>query len=85
MLQLLIDTTFNERDDGDCDRFTDHQIVGYVIDFLMSGYETTASVLSYVSHKLAVNTTIQTQVQNEIDAHFKKKTVSTCTFQHSIQ
>ena len=76
MLQMLIDTTFNENEDGDCDRLTDHQIIGYAIDFLMSGYETTASVLSYVSHKLALSTTIQTQVQNEIDAYFKKKSVS---------
>ena len=78
MLQLLLDTTLGDDDDADgnnCDTLTDHQIVGHAVDFLVSGYETTASVLSYVSYQLALHTSIQSQVHEEIDAYFKRRSV----------
>ena len=77
MLQLLLDTTLGDDEDadGNCDTLTDHQIVGHAVDFLVSGYETTASVLSYVSYQLALHTSIQSQVHEEIDAYFKRRSV----------
>ena len=72
LLQLLLEAEL----DGTSEKFSDKQIVGFAIDFLMSGHETTASVLSCVSYQLALHNEVQDQVQEEIDGYFKKRPVS---------
>lgn len=80
MLQLLLETSLNKYniDDGDDDEGTlsNQEVVGQAIEFLISGQETTAAGLAYVSYQLALNTQVQDRVQDEIDAFFNKRPVS---------
>ena len=45
---------------------TDEEIIGNIILILLAGYETTASLLTYVSHSLAVHPEIQAKLRQEI-------------------
>ncbi len=86
MLQLMIDATGEEREDGeDKDmnaqarnegKFTDKEVVGQAVGMLLAGYETTANALAYTSYLLALNPDIQEKLQSEIDTYFEEKPVS---------
>ena len=80
ILQLLLETSLSSYN-GDCDgddkeKLSGGQAVCQAIEFLMSGQETTAAALAYVSYQLALNTQVQDHVQEEIDALFNKRGVS---------
>ena len=53
------------------------QIAGFSVEFLLGGYETTSTTLSYTSYLLAMNTDIQEKLQAEIDKYFKEHPVNT--------
>lgn len=57
-------------------KISEEQAMTCAVEFLISGYVTTASVLSHVSYMLALHTEVQERVQAEIDKCFKKKPVS---------
>ena len=77
MLQLLLETfASNDDEDEGADPSDQQVVVGHAIEFLMSGYETTAAALSYVSYQLALHTPVQDHVREEIDAFFTKRPVS---------
>lgn len=59
------------------DKFTDDEIVGHSMDYLLAGYETTSNALSYVSYLLALNPHAQEKLQGEIDAYFQENSVRT--------
>lgn len=72
---MLLDTK-PEMENGNSQTISDEQALTCAVEFLISGYGTTASVLSYVSYMLALHAEIQQRVQAEIDKCFKKKPVS---------
>ena len=51
------------------------QIAGFSVEFLLAGYETTSTVLSYTSYLLAMNPDVQEKLQAEIDEFFEEHPV----------
>ena len=61
------DENSNEhRVESDKKTLTDEEIIGNIILILLAGYETTASLLTFASHSLAVYPEIQTKLRQEI-------------------
>ena len=52
------------------------QIAGFSVEFLLAGYETTSTTLSFTSYLLAMNTDIQEKLQAEIDKYFEEHAVN---------
>ena len=52
------------------------QIAGFSVEFLLAGYETTSTALSFTSYLLAMNTDVQEKLQAEIDKYFEEHTVN---------
>ena len=52
------------------------QIAGFSVEFLLAGYETTSTTLSFTSYLLAMNTDVQVKLQAEIDKYFKEHPVN---------
>ena len=52
--------------ESDKKTLTDEEIIGNILLILLAGYETTASLLTYASHSLAVHPEIQTKLRQEI-------------------
>ena len=77
LLQLMIDATYKPDDEGSTQKkLTDDQIVAHANTFMLAGYETTSTALSYVSYLLALNPTVQEKLQLEIDDYFQNNPVS---------
>ena len=72
----MVDATVEEEGNKDGGKkLTDIQIVGYSIDFLLAGYETTANSLAFTSYLLALHPDIQQRLQSEIDNYFEESPV----------
>ena len=71
LLQLMIDSAVEDGKNPQND-----QIAGFSVEFLLGGYETTSTTLSYTSYLLAMNTHIQEKLQAEIDKYFKEYPVN---------
>ena len=56
---------------------TSTQLAGFSVEFLLAGYETTSTVLSYTSYLLAMNPDVQEKLQTEIDNYFEEDPVIT--------
>ena len=56
--------------------FSDEEIVGISVGFLVGGNETTASTISSVAYLLALNPDVQDKLQSEIDQFFDHNPVS---------
>lgn len=67
LLQLMIEA-------GQNGKLTDDEIVSQSFIFLLAGYETTSSALSFTSYLLALNPDIQQRLINEIDDKCPKGT-----------
>jgi cytochrome P450 len=52
------------------------QIAGFSVEFLLAGYDTTSTALSYTSYLLAMNTDVQERLQTEIDEFFEEHPVN---------
>ena len=78
----MIEATYKPDGDGSTQqKLTDDQIVAHSATFMVAGYETTSSSLSYTSYLLALNPTIQERLQQEIDDYFQKNPVRVvCTY-----
>lgn len=73
LLQLMIDATVDEDDDGNkcsAKKLTTRQIAGFSVDFLNAGYETTATTLGFIAYLLATHPDVQEKLQNKIDTYF---------------
>jgi cytochrome P450 len=57
-------------------KFSDEEIVGISVGFLVAGNETTASTMSSMAYLLALNPRIQEKLQSEIDQFFEHDPVS---------
>ena len=73
LLQLMLDAT--EESDSN-KRLTSEQIAGFSVEFLLAGYETTATTLTYTTYLLAMNPDVQEKLQAEIDQFFEENPVS---------
>ena len=72
----MIEATYKPDGDGSTQqKLTDDQIVAHSVTFMLAGYETTSTALSYVSYLLALNPTIQERLQQEIDDYFQNNPV----------
>lgn len=47
--------------------------------FLLAGYETTSTALSYLTYELSVNQDIQKRLQNEVDEYFRDQVITGTT------
>lgn len=52
---------------------SDMELVAQSIIFIFAGYETTSSVLSFLTYLLATHPDVQQKLQEEIDATFPNK------------
>ena len=88
LLQLMMDATLEEREEEEdsncplnsspsqCNKLTSDDIAGLAAGFLMAGYETTATTLTYTTYLLALNPDIQEKLQEEIETYFEDNPVS---------
>ncbi|KAF1397777.1 Cytochrome P450 3A29, partial [Spheniscus humboldti] len=81
-LQLMVDTQcscdsskFAETDSYKS--LSDEEILAQALIFVIAGYETTSSTLSYISYNLATHPDVQQRLQDEIDANLPNKATPT--------
>lgn len=78
-LQLLIEARA-EDDNNDISSsnkaLTDKEIIGLCFDFLLAGYETTSTLLTYTSYLLAINPDKQDLLLEAIDNYYQENEVS---------
>ncbi|CAF1111848.1 unnamed protein product [Rotaria sordida] len=55
-------------------KLTKHEIVSNIFLFMIAGYETTSTALSYITYILATHPNEQQKLQHEIDTHFNPET-----------
>ena len=67
----MIDSAIEDGKNPDYD-----QIAGFSRDFLLAGYETTSTALSFTSYLLAMNPDVQEKLQAEIDSYFEENPVN---------
>ncbi|XP_036597164.1 cytochrome P450 3A8-like [Trichosurus vulpecula] len=73
-LQLMLDSqTSNNSEMHSHKDLSDEEIVAQSIIFILAGYETTSSVLSFLFYHLATHPEIQQKLQKEIDAVLPNK------------
>lgn len=63
---LVQQMLFSKAKDGSS-AFSEREIVAQSMTFLLAGYETTSTVLSFLSHLLAHNQPVQKKLAEEID------------------
>ena len=72
----MIDASIDDEEgSGGKKTLTDNEIVGNALTFILAGYDTTASTLSYTSYLLALNPQIQERLQQEIDNYYEENPV----------
>ena len=74
LLQLIVDATTDDENVQN-DGLTDDEIVNIVMDILLTGYDTTANTLAFVSYQLALNPDVQEKLQQEIGSYFEENPV----------
>nr|XP_033770369.1 cytochrome P450 3A24-like [Geotrypetes seraphini] len=78
-LQLMIDSQSSESN-GDTKghkTLTDAEIMSQAIIFILAGYETTSTMLSFMSYSIATNPEIQQKLHDEIDKTLPNKATPT--------
>uniref|UniRef100_G3SB46 Cytochrome P450 3A n=1 Tax=Gorilla gorilla gorilla TaxID=9595 RepID=G3SB46_GORGO len=71
-LQLMIDSQ-NSKETESHKALSDLELVAQSIIFIFAGYETTSSVLSFITYELATHPDVQQKLQEEIDAVLPNK------------
>lgn len=79
-LQLMIDTSDAEKAEGKKPVLTEDIVIAQSILFLLAGFETSSTVLSFTAYELALNPEIQSKLREEI---FKvlEKHQGECTYE----
>ncbi|XP_041369842.1 cytochrome P450 3A24-like [Gigantopelta aegis] len=89
LLQLMIDAKFV---DENCNvipkeqvtkemimkKLTNDEIIAQSFLFMLAGFETTSTTLSYVFYELATNPDVQKKLRDEVDQHFPTKDDKPC-------
>lgn len=78
LLQLMMDAT----DEDMKGKLSTGQIGANSVEFLLAGYETTSSALTFTTLLLATNPKVQERVANEIRSYFVENPVSLCMHQN---
>ncbi|KAF1522137.1 Cytochrome P450 3A24, partial [Eudyptes sclateri] len=81
-LQLMVDTqcSRDSSKSAETDSYkslSDEEILAQALIFVLAGYETTSSTLSYLSYNLATHPDVQQRLQDEIDANLPNKATPT--------
>ena len=71
----MLDASVEEGESGQRKTLTDEEVVGNAILFMLGGYETTASALSYITYLLALHPHVQERLQQEIDKYYGENPV----------
>ena len=72
ILQLLIDASDSETKEG----LEEGEIVADSVGFMLAGYETTSTTLTFATYLLAANPEAQERLANEIQDYFEECPVS---------
>ena len=72
LLQLMIDASDSETHEG----LEKGEIVADSVGFMLAGYETTSTTLTFATYALAANTEVQERLANEIHEYFEENPVS---------
>ncbi|XP_041640995.1 cytochrome P450 3A40-like [Cheilinus undulatus] len=74
-LQLMIDSQKENDPSGAVHEkgLSDHEILSQAMIFLLAGYETSSSSLTFLAYNLAINPDVMKKLQKEIDATFPNK------------
>ena len=72
LLQLMIDATDSETQKG----LEGGEIVADSVGFMLAGYETTSTALTFATYLLAANPEAQERLANEIHEYFDENPVS---------
>ena len=77
----MIDASDSETQEG----LKEGEIVVDSVVFIIAGYETTSTTLTFATYTLAANPEVQEKLANEINAYFGENPVSMCThYTHSL-
>ena len=71
LLQLMIDASDNKT----AERFDTGEIVTDSVGFMLAGYETTSTALTFATYLLAANPEAQERLANEIHDYFEENPV----------
>ena len=71
-LQLLIEATVEDENGR---KMSDEEIISQCILFMMVGFETTSTALTYTAYLLALHPDIQLKLHKEIDEYFSQNPV----------
>ena len=72
LLQLMMDACDEDTNEG----LSTGQIVANSVEFLLAGYETTSSTLTFTSYLLSANPEVQEKLANEIHDYLDENPVS---------
>ncbi|OPJ87338.1 cytochrome P450 3A12 [Patagioenas fasciata monilis] len=81
-LQLMVDSQSSQdsskfAETSSYKALSDEEILAQALIFVLAGYETTSSTLSYIAYKLATHPDVQQRLQDEIDASLPNKATPT--------
>ena len=80
LLQLMMDASDEDTNEG----LSIGQIVANSVEFLLAGYETTSSTLTFTSYLLAANPEVQERLSKEIHEYFEENPVSYCSYSWQV-
>ncbi|XP_063286195.1 cytochrome P450 3A4-like [Pelobates fuscus] len=77
-MQLMIDSQNKENQSTEdeshgCKELTDTELMAQALIFIIAGYETTSTTMTFVSYNIATNPDVQTKLQQEIDKFLPNK------------
>ena len=72
LLQLMIDAADSET----AEKLETGEIVADSVGFILAGYETTSTALTFATYLLAANPEVQERLANEIHEYFEENPVS---------
>ena len=71
----MIEATVDDKEENNSRKLTNEMITIHSITFMLAGYESTASTLSYTCYLLALHPHIQEKLQTEIDNFYSENPV----------
>ena len=74
LLQLMLDATTDSKEQK---KLTDEEVVAQCVIFIVAGYETTSSLLSFTAYLLAMHPSIQDHLVDEIKQHLSENSEAT--------
>ncbi|XP_029433157.1 cytochrome P450 3A29-like [Rhinatrema bivittatum] len=76
-LQLMMDSQSSGSSDNGQKSLTDSEILAQALIFILAGYETTSTTLSFIAYSVAIHPEVQQKLQDEIDKILPNKATPT--------